>query len=338
MRVLVTGGGGYIGSVLVRLLLDEGHNVRVVDRFFFGEESLKSVADRVEILKADIRDIDESVFGGVDVVMDLAALSNDPSGELEPQKTIDINYLGRLRVAHLSKKVGVKRYILASSCSIYGAQDGMVNEESDVNPLTTYASANYLAEQGTLVLGDDNFVVTALRQATVFGYSYRMRFDLAINGMVGAYHTYGELKVLRDGTQWRPFVYVRDTSNAFIQVMKAPSEKVNKQVFNVGGNEFNIQILELAKLVTSSLNKPFEFSWYGDPDKRSYRVDFSKIKETLGYKPTVSFEDGIKELWQKLEEGSIRWDDPTTRTVNWYKTLIEWNNRLKAISRCGQIL
>ena len=133
--------------------------------------------------------------------MDLVALSNDPLGELEPQKTVDINYLGRLRVAYLSKKVGVKRYILASSCSIYDVQDGMVNEESDINLLTTYASANYLAEQDTLVLGDDNFVVTALRQATVFGYSYRVRFDLSINGMVGAYHTYGELKVLRDGTQ-----------------------------------------------------------------------------------------------------------------------------------------
>ncbi len=338
MKVLVTGGAGYIGSVLVRLLLEEGYDVKVVDRFFFGEKSLKGVADKVEIVKADIRDIGESVFRDVDVVMDLAALSNDPSGELEPQKTIDINYLGRLRVAHLSKKAGVKRYILASSCSIYGAQDGMVDEESSINPLTTYASANYLAEQGTLVLGDENFTVTALRQATVFGFSYRMRFDLAINGMVGAYHTYGELKVLRDGTQWRPFVHVKDTSNAFIQVMKASPEKVNKQIFNVGGNSLNIQILELAKLVTSSLNKPFEFSWYGDPDKRSYRVNFGKIKDVLGYEPEISFEDGIREIWQKMEEGAIKWDDPTTRTVGWYKTLIEWNNKIKSISRCGEIL
>lgn len=337
-KVLVTGGGGYIGSTLVRMLIQKGYEVRVLDRLFFGEEPLKEVKDSIDIVRGDVRDIDIGIMDGIGTVMDLAALSNDPAGELNPQKTLDINFLGRARIAQLAKKAGVKRYILASSCSIYGFQDGVINETSPVNPLTTYAEANYLAERAVLPLADDHFIVISLRQATVFGFSYRMRFDLAVNGMVGAYRQNGELGILRDGTQWRPFVHVKDTSKAFIMVMEADREKVNGEIFNVGADHLNIQIFELAKTVAKGLNKPFLYCWYGDPDNRSYCVSFDKIRRVLGYDTQFTFEDGALEIWEAMERGQIKWEDPKTRTVNWYKSLMQWDGLLKGISRFGEVI
>lgn len=337
-KVLVTGGAGYIGSTLVRLLLEKGYEVKVVDRLFFGEKPLSEIENKIELIKEDIRDVRKEIFEDVDTVMDLAAISNDPSGELDKQKTLDINYLGRCRVAHLAKLSGVKRYILASSCSVYGFQDGILTESSNVNPLTTYAEANYLAEKGILPLGDENFCVTALRQATVFGYSHRMRFDLVVNGMVGAYYKYDHFNLLRDGTQWRPHIYVKDTARAFIAVMEGDKAKVNKEIFNIGSNDLNIQILELGERICKGIEKPFKFIWYGDTDKRSYRVNFDKINKALGFKTKYNVEDAAKEIWEKLEEKSLDWDDPTTRTVNWYDTLINWNLKAKQILRNGEIL
>jgi len=186
MRILVTGGAGYIGSVLVRRLLKEGYKVKVLDRFFFGKESLKSISKNpsLTLIQDDTRWFNPKILRNVDVVLDLAALSNDPSGELDPKKTMEINYKGRARVAKLSKKMGVKRYVLASSCSIYGFRDGLLDEKSPINPLTTYAKANRLAEINAKKLADYKFTTTMLRFATVYGLSNRMRFDLAVNGMV----------------------------------------------------------------------------------------------------------------------------------------------------------
>ena len=167
----MTGGAGYIGSVLVRLLLEKGYDVACLDRFFFGTDSLKEVEDRIKMIKDDVRYFDPSLLDGFDVVVDMAALSNDPSGEIDPSKTLEINHLGRVRVAQLSKKHGVKKYFVASSCSIYGFRDGILDENSETNPLTTYAKANVLWENDVLPLADDNFTVTALRQATVYGLS-----------------------------------------------------------------------------------------------------------------------------------------------------------------------
>ena len=336
--VIVTGGAGYIGSTLVRMLLERGYDVRIVDRLFFGIKSLKEIEDKIEIVKEDIRSVRQEIFEGAYAVMDLAALSNDPAGELDPQKTLDINYLGRVRVALLAKRSGVERYILASSCSVYGLQGGDLTEESPPNPLTTYAEANYLAEQAVLQLSSDKFTVTALRQATVYGFSYRMRFDLAINGMTGALYTYGRINILRDGTQWRPFVHVKDTSKAFIMVMESDRERVDGEVFNVGSNDQNIQIFELAKRVAKAVGQPFEYEWYGDPDRRSYKVRFDKISNVLNYKPDYTIEDGVREVWEALKEGRISWDDPTTRTVNWYRTLLEWKERIDEILWNGNIL
>jgi len=323
VRVLVTGGAGYIGSVLVRLLLDMGCDVVVLDRLFFGSSSLSGIEDRVKIVKDDIRWFDSSVLDDVDVVFDLAALSNDPSGELDPSATYEINYRGRVRVAALSRKRGVSRYVYASTCSVYGFQDGLITESSPVNPLTAYARANYMAEQEILGMSAKGFVCVALRQATVYGYSPRMRFDLAVNGMVRSLFLDGKIKVMRDGSQWRPFVHVRDTSRAFILAMEADASLVNGEVFNVGSDEQNVQIIELAKVVAEACGVELEVEWYGDPDNRSYRVSFDKIKRILNFRPEWDIKRGAVEVWRSLEGGLVDPNDPRTITVKWYRTLLD---------------
>lgn len=205
--VLVTGAGGYIGSVLVPKLLKKGYRVKALDRYFFGKDKLSS-SDNLEIIKDDVRMISEKIFKDVDFVIDLVAISNDPSGERFNEATWQINYQARVNIAKMAKKMRVKQYILPSSCSIYGFQEDIVDENSPTNPLTTYAKANEKAEKEILPLADNNFVVTVIRQGTVFGYSPRMRFDLAINGMTfGAWKT-GKLPLMRDGSQYRPFIHI----------------------------------------------------------------------------------------------------------------------------------
>jgi nucleoside-diphosphate-sugar epimerase len=322
--VLITGAGGYIGCRLVDYLQDKGYKIKALDRFFFGKERLQSILknSQVEVIEEDIRFFDPEIFKDVDVVIDLAALSNDPAGELDPVKTWSINYLGRFRVATLAKFMGVKRYVFPSSCSVYGFQEGVVSENSPVNPLTTYAKANYKAEVDIKRLADKNYCVVILRFATVYGYSPRMRFDLAINGMVRGFFKNGKIPILRDGTQYRPFVHVMDVCRAIHLAMEADDEKVNGEVFNVGSNEQNVQIFELAQRVASAIGVEFNYKWYGLPDHRSYRVDFSKIKEVLNFYPDYTIEDGAREIYEALKSGKLDPDDPATITVEWYKRLI----------------
>ncbi|HDQ05518.1 MAG TPA: SDR family oxidoreductase [Candidatus Bathyarchaeota archaeon] len=338
MNVLVTGGAGYIGSVLSRILLENGYDVTVLDRLFFGTDSIKDIADRITLIKDDVRWFKPEILKDVDAVFDLAALSNDPCGELEPQKTLDINYKGRVRVASLAKKYGIKKYVLASSCSVYGFQEGTLTEESALNPLTTYAKANRMAEKEVLPLANKDFSVTVLRQATVYGFSYRMRFDLAINGMVLGYYRNGMVPIMRDGKQWRPFVNIEDTSKAFIKVLETEPEVVNGQVFNVGCDEQNVQIFDLAKLVAEACNLPFNYEWYGDPDTRSYRVSFEKIKETLNFRPQCTIKNGAKNVFDALKDGRLNPDDLRTITVKWYKHLLEMQQLLRDTEIDGVIL
>lgn len=338
MKVLVTGGSGYIGSVLSKILLEKGHEVTVLDRFFFGTDPIKDIADRIKVVKDDIRWFDPAILRGVDAVIDLASLSNDPSGELDPKKTLEINHKGRVRVATLAKKHEVTRYVLASTCSVYGFQEGILTEKSTPNPLTTYAKANVEAEKEILPLGDRSFAVTALRQATVYGLSKRMRFDLAINGMVLGFFKNGKIPIMRDGKQWRPFVHVKDTSNAFIKVVESEAEVVNGQTFNVGNNEQNVQIFDLAESVAESIKLPFNYEWYGSTDTRSYRVSFDKIKETLDFRPSRTPSDGAREVFDALKEGKLNGDDPKTITVKWYKHLLDAHALIKDIEIKGALL
>jgi len=340
VQLLVTGGAGYIGSIMIPLLLERGHKVRCLDRFFFGKETLNDVMSNpdLELIKDDIRWFDPEILKGVDAVADLAALSNDPSGELDPAKTFDINYLGRVRVAKLSKEYGVKRYILASSCSVYGFREDMIlDERSPTTPLTTYAKSNLMAEKDVLMLSDSSFTVTVLRQATVYGLSPRMRFDLAVNGMVLGLFKNKEIPVMRNGEQWRPFVHVKDTAKAFITVMESPEEKVNEETFNVGSNEQNYQIRPLAEMIGEALPISLKINWYGSPDKRSYRVSFDKIKKVLGFRPDYTPREGALEVYEALESGKVT-DSIKTKTVEWYKHLLNIHATVKNIALKDTIL
>ena len=329
--VLVTGGAGYIGTVLAELLLERGYQVIVLDRFFFGRTlSHLDGNNSLTLIKDDVRAFNAELLNDVDAVIDLAALSNDPAGELDPEKTLNINFRGRVRVAQFAKERGVKRYILASSCSIYGFQDGILDETSPVNPLTTYAEANYLAEQGVIPLANDDFVATVLRQATVYGPSSRMRFDLAVNGMTLGLFKTGKIPVLRDGTQWRPLVHVKDTCQAFLRVLESEPEIVNGETFNVGSDDQNFQIRTLARRVAEGADRPFEFEWYGEPDHRSYQVSFQKIRDRLGYVTEYTPEDAAHDIYGALETGSLV-DGPKTRTVDWYRQLLSWHSTLQDI-------
>ncbi len=339
MEVLVTGGAGYIGSLMIPMLLERGYRVKCLDRFFFGKQTLKGVISNpnLELIRDDIRWFDPKILKTIDAVIDLASLSNDPTGELDPSKTYDINYLGRVRVAKFSKEHNVKRYILASTCSVYGFQEDILEETSPTRPLTTYAKSNVLAEKDSKPLADEKFTVTILRQATVYGLSPRMRFDLAVNGMVlGAYKN-KKIPVMRDGAQWRPFVHVKDTSKAFIKVLESPQDKVNGQIFNVGANEQNTQILPLAELVKKTIPMPIEVEWYGTPDKRSYRVNFDKIRNVLGFTPERTLKSGVREVYRALETGEIT-DSIKTRTVEWYKHLLEAHTVMQDVAFRGTIL
>jgi nucleoside-diphosphate-sugar epimerase len=323
MQILITGGAGYIGSVLTKQLLTEGHKVRCLDRFFFGTESLADVASHpnLELIRDDIRWFDPGILRNVDVVMDLAAISNDPSGELEPSKTLDINYLGRIRVARLSKEYGVRRYILASTCSIYGFQESILDESSPVNPLTTYSKANRKAEQDVLPLTSSQFCVTVLRFATVYGYSPRMRFDLAVNAMVLGLAKSAQIPVMKDGMQWRPFIHVKDAALAYTCIMNHPEDKLNGEIFNVGSDEQNYQILPLAEMIGKSMGIPYEVQWYGSPDYRSYKISFKKFQETVHFKPSYTPREGAIEIFEALKNGTIV-ESMKTKTVEWYKHLL----------------
>lgn len=339
MRILITGGAGYLGSTLVPMLVDHGHEVTVLDRFFFGENTLPSsgVGTRLTTIRTDTRWCEGRLFESQDAVVDMAALSNDPAGALDPWKTFEINYLGRARVARLAQQAKVPRYLATSSCSVYGFQDGWLSEGSIPNPLTEYARANLLVERDNLPLGDEKFTTTAVRFATLYGVSKRMRFDLAINGMVAGALKTGKIPVMRDGTQWRPFLHVRDAARAIEMVLEAPPPTVNRQIFNVGGEEQNFQIKPLADLVSASMQNPPAVEWYGDADARSYRVKFDKVREALDFRPELGPADAVREIELGVRSGSVM-QSAETNTVGWYQHLLSDRSAGHRVALHGTVL
>jgi nucleoside-diphosphate-sugar epimerase len=336
---MVTGAGGYIGTQLVRDLVKAGHEVTAVDRFFFGKEPLSEFVGnkQVTIKQKDIRDLDQNDFKGHDAVCDLACLSNDPAGEIDPQLTFQINRDGRIHVAKTAKQAGVEKYIISSSCSVYGkGEEPQLSETSKTNPISVYAKSTLEAEQQNLSIADNNFSVTSLRNATVFGLSTRMRFDLVVNLMTLTAFQKGRIIVMGGGLQWRPLVHLSDVSRAFSTVISSNLEKVNQEIFNVGLDNF--QIKNLAYLVREQLPFPIEIDVApDDADKRDYNVLFKKASAILGFKSKVDVSKGINEIYLALKTGKVD-VGPRTITVQWYRNILDAKKLIDKIKLDGRII
>jgi len=319
-HVLVTGAGGYIGSVLVPALLADGHSVIAVDRFFFGPAP--APAPGLEVVREDTRFLPPHLFKGVTRVIDLAAVSNDPTGAHYPDSTWAINHRARLRTARLAREAGVDHYMLPSSCSVYGFNPSCVDESSVPAPQTDYARANLAAERDILPLADTDFHVTVLRLATVFGLSPRMRFDLAINAMSRDGWKQQTVRLMRDGSQRRPFIHVRDVTEAFTRMLAMPSSVLNQHVINVGSEALNIALRDVAMTVSQHLSRTcgttVSTTFYGSADSRSYEVRFDRLRQLLGWLPGTSVATGVEEIVDALENGRTS-DGPETIRLDWYR-------------------
>ncbi|MBI2624440.1 SDR family oxidoreductase [Candidatus Parcubacteria bacterium] len=296
MRVVVTGNLGYIGSVLAPFLAERGITVTGIDTGFYPSVGPLRQPPARQLYK-DIRDVTEEDLRGHDALIHLAALSNDPTGELNSSWTQEINFLATQRLAVLAKAAGVGRFLFSSSCSVYGSRgDELMDEASAPEPVSEYAKSKVLAEQALLGLVDERFCPVILRNGTAHGASPRMRFDLAINNMVAHALAFGTVKILSDGTAWRPFVHIRDIAQAFFVLLHEPTEKVHGKVFNVGWDAGNVRVIDIATQIESVLGAHIEFSKDPQRDPRSYRVSFLKI-QTLGtFQPEMTIEKSIREI------------------------------------------
>jgi nucleoside-diphosphate-sugar epimerase len=284
MRVLVTGHHGYIGSILVGPLVEAGHEVVGLDTYLyegcdFGEHS----APAVSVIRKDVRDVAAADLEGFDAVIHLAALSNDPVGDLNPDCTYAVNHRASVSLARAAKQAGVARYLFSSSCSLYGAagQD-WVDETADFNPVTAYGESKVLAEREIGLLADDSFSPTFLRNATAHGLSPRHRGDLVVNNLTAFAFATGEVLMQSDGSPWRPLVHIEDISRAFLGLLQAPREQVHGEAFNIGGDDENYQIRDIAQIVEEVVpGSRIAFAEGAGPDRRSYRVSFAKLERAF---------------------------------------------------------
>ena len=328
MRILVTGHKGYIGAVLTPMLLDAGHEVVGLDTDLYARCTFRGDLAPTPELHKDIRDVTRADVTGFDAVIHLAALSNDPLGNINPDLTYAINHRAAVQLAELAKAAGVPRYLFASSCSTYGAAGAdMLTEEAAFNPVTPYGKSKVLVEQDVARLADDDFSPTFLRNATAYGVSPRHRFDIVLNNLTAWAYTTGLVYLKSDGSPWRPIVHIEDISRAFLAALDAPRETVHNQAFNVGRNDENYRIRELAEIVAATVpGSRVEFAEGAEPDTRTYRVDFSKIERVLpGFQPQWTARRGAQELYDAYRESGITLDafeGPQFKRIDHVKQLI----------------
>jgi nucleoside-diphosphate-sugar epimerase len=334
MNVLVTGHHGYIGSIVAPAIAAAGHDVNGVDTFFyegcdFGDEPATPAA-----MRADIRDLRVADLESYQAIVHLAALSNDPLGAFDPELTLDINYRGTVELARKAREAGVERFVFASSCSMYGAAEGdeRVTEEAPLRPLTAYAESKVRAEEGLAELADSDFAPVFMRNATAYGVSPRLRFDVVVNNLCGWAYTTKRVRILSDGTPWRPIVHVADIAAATVAILAAPVDLLRNEAFNVGTDAENYQVRELAEIVRTTFpGCAIEYAEDAGPDPRSYRVDFGKFASAFpDFNPQWTAADGARELRGAFERVQLSADafqgDKYTRL-----------SRLKLLTETGRL-
>lgn len=339
-KVLVAGAGGYVGVPLCRMLLSRGHMVTALDRFFFGRHLVAGIEhEKLCVVTEDTRSVTEEHLAGLDAVIDLAGLSNDASAEIDPVLTKSINHEGGTRLARLAKECGIRRYVYSSSASVYGhGEQAHLTENDACHPQTLYAESKLRVEDELNKISGANFEAVILRNATVFGLAPRMRFDLAINIMTLRAWKDRVVYVMGGGEQWRPFVHVNDVCRALIMGLEESADRVAGETFNVGGDELNYQIQQLAQFVLDVIPNTVVHRIPDDVDKRTYNLSFAKIRQRLGFEPKTRVHEGIVEIKQALERSVISGDDPTFYTLQWYRSLIDWEHRIKELSLHGRII
>ena len=311
MKVLVTGVHGYIGSITAPMLADAGHEVVGLDTFYYRGCDFGQSAN-VTSLDMDVRDVGPTTLEGFDAVVHLAALSNDPIGDLNTGWTYDINLDATVALARAAKEAGVERFVLASSCSMYGAASGddLLDENATLRPLTPYAESKVRAEEALHELADSGFSPIFMRNSTAYGVSPRLRLDVVLNNLAAWAHTTGRIRLLSDGSAWRPLVHVQDISRATLAFLEAPREAVHDQAVNIGSADQNVRIRDLAETLHGLLGCEVELSDDATPDPRSYRVDFTKLATVLpGFRCEWTVKRGAEELVSAYQRVGLSFDE-----------------------------
>jgi nucleoside-diphosphate-sugar epimerase len=337
-KILLVGGAGYVGAVLTRELLDRGYAVKILDRLYYGDDGLREVRDRVELIAGDMRAVQDALFEDVEAVVNVGGLSNDPTAEFHPRANHEMNTVASVKLAEMARQHGVRRYVFASSCSIYDrgvgedARDVLQDEESEVAPRAAYSSSKYEAERLLLGMSGDNFCPVILRKGTIYGFSPRMRYDLVVNTFVRDALAKGTITIHYGGEMWRPLVDVRDAARAYITCLEADEVLVRDQIFNLV--YVNIRISELALRVREALCevgvKAEIQADYAYKGVRSYRVSGAKLGRVLGYRPAVTIEEAVKNLVENIRAyGYTDFDNPKYYNIRWMKLLTEADQIIK---------